>query len=111
MQFFELPKQASNVETAWLAFPLTIKKDAPFKRIDIVTELEKNGIQTRPIFTGNILKQPGFKKIERREFNNNFPNANLIMEQSFLVGCNQGLTEEHIKYMENIFGRFLKRFK
>src|SRR3990167_2337219 len=64
-KFFILPRQDKRVRTQWLAFPLTIKKDAPFTRLEIVTFLEKNNIQTRPIFTGNIMKQPGFKKIGR----------------------------------------------
>jgi len=109
-RFFLLPEQAENVETAWLAFPLTIKSNAPFNRIDITTVLEKNGIQTRPIFTGNILKQPGFKNIIKGSFANDFPNANLVMERGFLIGCNHGLSDEHIKYMESIFTDFLSKF-
>ncbi len=109
-KFFSLPEQAENVETAWLAFPLTITGDTPFNRVDITTALEKSGIQTRPIFTGNILKQPGFKNINRGNFANDFPNANLVMERSFLVGCNQGLSGEHMRYMEGIFTEFLNKF-
>ena len=60
---FELPKQLPEVETSWLAFPLTIRDDAKFSRLEIVKYLESNGIQTRPVFTGNILRQPAFKNM------------------------------------------------
>ena len=86
-QFFVLPQQLPNVRTNWLAFPLVIKDGAPFSRIEIVTYLEKNNIQTRPIFTGNILRHPGFKNIKRVERKGGYPNADFIMKNSFLIGC------------------------
>ncbi len=109
-EFFILPEQAKNIDTTWLAFPLTINENAPFERMEIVKFLEENGIQTRPIFTGNILKQPGFASIDRIEFGKDFPNANAIMRRGFVVGCNQGLTKEHIEYMKDVFSRFLNKF-
>ena len=62
-KFFKLPRKLPQVETSWLAFPLTISSDAPFTRLELVKYLESNGVQTRPIFTGNVLRQPAFKKI------------------------------------------------
>ena len=109
-EFFILPEQAKNIDTTWLAFPLTINENAPFERMEIVKFLEENGIQTRPIFTGNILKQPGFASIDRIGFGKDFPNANAIMRRGFVVGCNQGLTKEHIEYMKDVFSRFLNKF-
>ena len=109
-EFFILPKQSKEIETSWLAFPLTIKPNAPFSRFDIVACLEENGIQTRPIFTGNLLRQPGFKKISHKSFREDFPNADYIMRNSFIVGCNHGLAKEHIDYMKNTFSAFLNKF-
>lgn len=106
--FFYLPEQSKNVKTNWLAFPLTIK-DAPFSRIEIVKYLEQNGIQTRPLFTGNILRQPGFKNINKKT-KGNYPNANLIMERSFLIGCHQGIEREHMEYLKQVFKEFLNKY-
>ena len=58
---FNLPEQNKGVVTPWLAFPLVIKKNKYFKRKELQIFLEKNNIQTRTIFTGNILKQPILK--------------------------------------------------
>ena len=110
IQFFRLPRQLSEVKTSWLAFPLTINENAPFSRLEIVKFLEMNGIQTRPIFTGNVLKQPAFSKINYKNLGGDYEIANYIMENSFLVGCNHGLTEEHIDKMKNTFTTFLSKY-
>ena len=93
INFFETPKQLSNVETSWLAFPLTITSNAPFTRLEIVKHLESCGIQTRPVFSGNILRQPGFKNIKYKDLGKEYKVANNIMRNSFLIGCNHGLTK------------------
>lgn len=108
--YFVLPKQLPFIKTSWLAFPLTIQSSAPFTRLEIVKHLEKNQIQTRPIFTGNVLRQPAFKNIDHKNLENKFPNADYIMKNSFLIGCNQGLTFAHIEKIKHIFKEFLKKF-
>lgn len=105
---FTLPHQDSSVKTQWLAFPLTIKKNASFSRLELVTFLEKNNIQTRPIFTGNILRQPGFKNIPNRVIDTGFPVTNNIMERGFVIGCHHGMEDKHLKKIENIFIKFLE---
>lgn len=108
--FFILPKQREDVETQWLAFPLTIKKSAPFSRLEIVTFLEHNNIQTRPVFTGNILKHPGFKNIPHRIANNRCPVTNDIMERGFIIGSHHGMNQEHLRKLERVFSSFLKSY-
>ncbi|MBI4454632.1 MAG: aminotransferase class I/II-fold pyridoxal phosphate-dependent enzyme [Acidobacteria bacterium] len=108
--FFILPKQTPACRTVWLAFPLIIRKEAPFSRLEIVTFLEKRNIQTRPVFTGNILKQPGFKNIPRK-ISGEYPNTDFIMRNAFVVGCHQGLSEQQTGYLEQQFAGFLKRFR
>ncbi len=106
-EYFILPIQDPSVSTQWLAFPITIKKKAPFTRLDITTFLEKNNIQTRPVFTGNILKQPGFTKIAHKISPSGCPVTNGIMERGFVVGCHHGLTAKQLKKLKYIFATFL----
>ena len=108
-KFFKLPRKLPQVETSWLAFPLTISSDAPFTRLELVEYLESNGIQTRPIFTGNVLRQPAFKKINYKKLTNDFHVANNIMKNSFLIGCNHGLNDEHINKIQLTFSSFLEK--
>ncbi|MEK7503326.1 MAG: aminotransferase class I/II-fold pyridoxal phosphate-dependent enzyme [Patescibacteria group bacterium] len=108
-EFFVLPKQHPDVETNWLAFPLTIKPNTTFTRHEITRFLEERNIQTRPVFTGNILRQPGFFGIEHRIVGGGCPVADNIMANSFLVGCHHGLEEKHLDYLKDSFRKFLSK--
>ena len=108
-KFFKLPKKLPQVKTSWLAFPLTISSDAPFTRLELVKYLESNGIQTRPVFTGNVLHQPAFKKINYKKLENDFHVANNVMKNSFLIGCNHGLNDKHINKIQRTFSSFLEK--
>ncbi|HMO77673.1 MAG TPA: aminotransferase class I/II-fold pyridoxal phosphate-dependent enzyme [Candidatus Paceibacterota bacterium] len=109
-KYFILPTQTPDTETAWLAFPVIIKPKSPFTRLEIVTFLEGNNIQTRPVFTGNILKQPGFKKIESRKISNILPNTDFIMKNAFVLACHHGLDEDQILYLESKINEFLAKY-
>lgn len=108
-QWFSLPTQREDVETAWLAFPLTIKEDAPFTRREIVEHFEKNRIQTRSLWTGNIMKHPGFSEIEAR-LPFEYTNANKIMERAFVIGAHESMGEEEIEYVEKTVESFLSEY-
>ena len=101
--YFILPEQTPDTETAWLAFPLIIRPTAPFNRIELIEFLEKNNIQTRPIFTGNILKQPGFKNIANRKVIADYKNTETIMRGGFVVACHHGLNKDQIEYLKSTF--------
>lgn len=108
---FILPKKDSKVNTQWLAFPLTIRKSAPFSRLKLVKYLEENNIQTRPIFTGNILRQPGFKNIACKTLENGYPITDEIMGRGFVIGCHQGMKKEHLDKIRLTFEVFFKSIK
>ena len=109
-QFFELPAERPDAEANWLAFPLTIRENSPFSRLEIVQHLEKYGIQTRPLFTGNILRHPGFREIRARVTRDGYPVADYVMQNSFLVGCHQGLTRAHLDHMKQVCETFLRTY-
>jgi CDP-6-deoxy-D-xylo-4-hexulose-3-dehydrase len=106
--WFILPKQLPNSRTGWLAFALTVKDDAPFTRRDLQIFLEKRNIQTRTVFTGNILRQPGFHQIKRKEMPNGYRFADQVMRGGILLGCHHGLTPEMIAHIHESFEAFAK---
>ena len=106
--WFILPKQLPNSRTGWLAFALTLRDTAPFNRRDLQIFLEKRNIQTRTVFTGNILRQPGFKNINRRESADGYKNADQVMRGGILLGCHHGLTAEMIAHIHTSFEEFAK---
>lgn len=106
-KFFLLPEQRKDVTTNWLAFPITVRAGAPFSRNEIVKYLEHRNIQTRPVFTGNILRQPGFKNITHVALKEGYPNADFIMTNSFVIGCHHGLGKQHLEKLFAAFREFL----
>ena len=107
-EWFVLPRQQEYSRTAWLAFPLVVRESAPFSRNDLQLHFEGQGIQTRTIFSGNILRQPGFRDMLRKESPNGYPNADRIMHGGLLLGCHQGMEEEHIDYIRTTFHAFVR---
>ncbi len=95
---FFVPSSYDNVETGWLAFPLILQNKLALKRKEVQIFLEKAGIQTRTIFTGNILRQPVAKKFEWDSFGN-FTVSDNIMESGILLGCHNRQTKEKMDYM------------
>jgi len=107
-EFFSNPKEKSNASTAWLAFPILIKENTKFSRRDLQIYLEKREIQTRVVFTGNILRQPMMKSAKYKVSEIGYKNADAIMERAFLLPVHHGLTEEMINRLHHTIDEFLE---
>ena len=105
--YFDLPEQYSGVKTPWLAFPLVIKKNKLFNRKEMQIFFEKNNIQTRTVFTGNILKQPVMKKKIYKKHPKCDAEANNVMKNGILIGCHQGMNKGELDYICNTFKKFI----
>ncbi len=105
-EWFMLPRQMPGSYTGWLAFPMIVRDDAPFIRRDLQIHFERANVQTRTVFTGNILRQPGFANIARRETAGGYPNADRVMRGGMLLACHHGLSEEQLAYVHEVFRRF-----
>ena len=82
---FSNPLEFPGCNTAWLAFPILIKKEANFSRKEFQIYLEERAIQTRVVFTGNVLRQPMCKGINKRTKKEGYPNSDSIMERGVLL--------------------------
>lgn len=108
-KFFIIPKILNHVRTNFLAYPIILKNNIKFSRKELQVFLEKNKIQTRPIFSGNILRHPAFSHlVSKLNITNSFKNSDFIMRNGLLVGCHQGLEDNHINYMHNTLKKFFK---
>ena len=107
--YFIVPKIEKNVKTNFLAYPIILKENLNFSRKEIQIYLEKNNIQTRPIFSGNTLRHPAFSSlINNVNKLNSFNNSDYIMKYGLLVGCHQGLKEKDILYIHSKILKFIK---
>ena len=68
---------------------------------------EKNNIQTRTIFTGNILKQPVMKNKVFKKHPNCDEIADNVMKNGILLGCHQGMVKSDLNYIQKVFKKFI----
>lgn len=95
------PVTSSNADICWFAFPLSFAGD----RGKLVAHLEKNGIETRSMFAGNITKHPAYKDSEYR-ISGELKDADYILEHSFWISCHNSLTKEDLEYIVKVFDEF-----
>ena len=107
--FFELPVQLKGLITPWLAYHVIIKSTSKINRQKLQIFLEKKGIQTRTIFTGNILRQPIMKKRKYKKVKNAEINSNNVMKNGILIGCHHGLKNKDLEYIKKKFLNFIRK--
>ena len=108
--YFITPKILKGVYTNFLAYPIILKKNTKIKRKQFQIFLEKNNIQTRPIFSGNILRHPAFSKLSSKKNRvSSFINSDYIMKYGLLIGCHQGLEKKNINYIHKIILKYLNK--
>ena len=110
-EFFSLPIQNPKAYTCWLAFPMIVNESAPFNRTDMQIFLEKRNIQTRVVFTGNVLRQPMMKNVNYVGNPDDFINADRVMKQGILLACHHGLTDEMINHLYESIELFISQYK
>lgn len=95
---FYVPDTYQNVKTGWLAFPLILQNKLEDKRRELQIFLEQSGIQTRTIFTGNIMRQPVAKKFEWDSYGS-FKVSDEVMKSGILLGSHNRQPQENLDYI------------
>jgi CDP-6-deoxy-D-xylo-4-hexulose-3-dehydrase len=90
-----------GADVCWFSFPITYSGD----RGELVAYLEKHGIETRSMFSGNIIKHPAYANSNYR-VHGDLPNANYILEHSLWLSCHPKLTKDDRKYIVDTFNKF-----
>ncbi len=88
------------------AFPIVVKEGAPFTRDEFVSFLEKNGIDSRDLFSSMPTQCPGFSFLGYKL--GDFPNAEFMGTQGLHIGVHQDINDEHIDYVMDTIRAFLK---
>ena len=97
-----LPEAAINSDPSWFGFLITIKPESDLKRNEVTKYLEEHKIQTRLLFSGNLLRHPCFDQLRRTHAYRQIGDLNitdLVMERSFWVGVYPGMSEKMIEEM------------
>ena len=98
-----LPLWYPNADVCWFAFPLSSSD-----RAKLLPHLEKHGIETRPMFSGDITKHPAYSK-DMYRVSGKLDGASKILTDSFWISCHPSLTKSDLEYIVKIFDDFYAR--
>jgi dTDP-4-amino-4,6-dideoxygalactose transaminase len=100
----QLPEFMDSV--SYLAYPIVIKPKAPISRSRLRAELEKQGIETRPLFGCIPTQQPAYAYLKEK-YADKLPNASFLGKNGFYIGCHQYLQEDELEYIVKVMGDIL----
>jgi CDP-6-deoxy-D-xylo-4-hexulose-3-dehydrase len=109
-EHFLLPRQLPELETTWMQYPLVVRDEAPFDREAMHRYLEQRGVIARPIWTGNILRHPGFEKIECRTTNEGYPVSDEVLRGGLLIAAHHGMLDAHVAQIHQVVDAFLAQY-
>jgi CDP-6-deoxy-D-xylo-4-hexulose-3-dehydrase len=109
-EFLVLPVWSEHAEPSWFAFPITVREDAPFSRRDLTAFLEQHNIETRLLFAGNLLRQPGYRNIPHR-IAGDLVKSDRVLRSTFFVGVYPGLDAPRMAHILETFEAFFDRVR
>ena len=101
-------QETQGAEHSWFGFPILVSEDSPFSRDDICTYLNTNGIETRPIIAGNLVRHPGTQHHNYRQADD-LAGADRVMDYGFALPCHQSLPREALDYMAGHIDAFVRQ--
>lgn len=104
--FFYPFQPLATTSLALYGYPITVKENAPFSRLELSVHLEENKIETRPMFVGDIRKQPAYRNVK---FKNDFLSiTEKVLRGGMLLPCHTLIDENDFNYLFSIIDSFLK---
>ena len=106
-----LPEPAENSRPSWFGFLISVKPESGLDRNKVTRYIEEHNIQTRLLFSGNLIKHPCFDQIRRTDayrVAGDLVNTEFIMKNTFWVGVYPGLTDEKLDYMARVIKEAVK---
>ena len=101
-----LPSWSPKADPAWFAFTLAVPETAPFTRRELNEYLRERKIETRYLFAGNILHQPGYRNIPHR-IATPLTETDRVLRSALFIGVYPGMDEARLGYMLQAFEDFL----
>jgi len=105
---FILPKEIPNSRHSYFCYPLTIREETPFSRQEIVRELSRKKIETRPIMAGNMAEQP-VMNFYKHKISGKLSKSKLVMKNGFFFGNHQDIGTEEREYVAEVITKFVNK--
>ena len=106
-----LPEPANNSEPSWFGFLISVKPESGLNRNVVTKYIEEHNIQTRLLFSGNLIKHPCFNQIRGTDAYRvvgDLTNTDFIMNNTFWIGVYPGMTDGMIDYMAKVIEEAVK---
>jgi len=103
-----LPERRDGVKHVWFGYPVTIRRNAQFSKKELVNFLEKKGVETRPIMSGNITEHPVMRLFRYRKVGN-LTNSRTVMRRSFYWGNHHAIGKREREYLAECIDEFMER--
>jgi CDP-6-deoxy-D-xylo-4-hexulose-3-dehydrase len=100
-----LPRVPAGSNPSFFGFVITVREAAGHSREDLTGFLEKHKIETRNLFSGNIIRQPAYQHVDFR-IHGDLTNTDRIMHDTFFIGVYPGYTPAHLDYIGETFRKF-----
>jgi CDP-6-deoxy-D-xylo-4-hexulose-3-dehydrase len=98
---FILPEATPGADPSWFGFPIGVRPGAGITRNQVTHHLEQHKIATRLLFSGNLVRQPAYRDIQRRVIGD-LTNSDFVMNQVFWIGVYPGLGDAQIDYILSV---------
>lgn len=102
-----LPRLTPGVETGWHMFPFLIRPESGIRRADLQQWMERHGIDTRMVWTGNATRQPAFRDRRFRVPEAGLPNADRVMEWGLILPGSHSLDDDDCAWIVECFDTFV----
>ena len=96
-EFIILPETTPQSDPSWFGFPITLRKNAPVSRVDLLTYLDQEKVGTRLLFAGNLTRQP-YMLGKTYRISGELTNSDVVMNDTFWIGVQPALTQEMLDY-------------
>jgi CDP-6-deoxy-D-xylo-4-hexulose-3-dehydrase len=96
-EYLSLPYATENSDPSWFGFPVTLTKNSPVSRKDLIEYLDQRKIGTRLLFAGNLIRQPYMRNVKYR-ISGDLENAENVMNNTFWIGLQPSLTEDMLAF-------------
>ncbi len=102
-----LPRATEHSSPSWFGFVITVREGSGFSRNDLTRFLETNRIETRNLFSGNLLCHPAYEAIPHRVVGD-LKNTDFIMNNTFFIGVYPGIDDNQLEHIATTFKRFMR---
>jgi CDP-6-deoxy-D-xylo-4-hexulose-3-dehydrase len=96
-EFLILPQATEGADPSWFGFPITLRKNAPVARVDLLTYLDQEKVGTRLLFAGNLVRQP-YMAGRHFRVSGELKNTDTVMSDTFWIGVQPALSQTMLEW-------------